>query len=644
MKTRTVGLAMRVVVLVAVVGGCVGVSAPAHGQARKPAESPDAARVEKVVRAELDKALARFAATPTRAVMDELEGLFDVYVAYAMPDRDTGLLADLAAARRLGLQASDAKNPSGPGLAPFLVANPELCKGLVFLVRPEDDLPGVYALMAKMKEKHEKEMADTRAGATEIGALAAAIAVVYDRPPAHPVLAKQGDKAAPAAVDPLEVFEFFVASQPRLQMRSRQPRVWVNVVDVHCDMDDLRWAQQMYAGNQMVGKVYSSIVYDTGAFKFGREKKVFKDGYTLRNIKKVGGVCTEQAYFASEVAKAIGVPSVYVTGEGSDVGHAWVGYMKNMGNRQAWDFSEGRFGDYKTTQGRVEDPQTGRATSDAFAGLSELIAAATKEKLWEAEARTDAAARLIQKMNKVGKAWPPAWPTGEGWGEMPKEGARGAEVGQALTQLKAALTACAGYEPAWRLLMQWSEKGMLDGAAKKEWGDAVMRISGRDRPDLAFAVLSPMIRSTAPAAEQSRLWDWTASEFQKRPDLVSSARVAQGECWEKAGEGGRAWDAYKDVITKYPNDGRGILIAIGRADALLHKEKKESSVVGLYEDAFRRIAKPAKMSPGFETSSNYYIVGVRYAQVLSEAGRAADATRIRKQIGMEEAPPGGKGG
>ncbi len=635
---------MRAAVLGAAVGGCVGIVATADAQPRKPAEIPDAARVEKTVRAELDKLLAKLAATPTRAVSDEIEGLFDVYLAYVMSEKDPALLVDLAAARRLALQAGDAKNASGAALAPFLVANPGLRKALVFTVRPEDDVPGVYALMSKMKEKHEKELADTRAGVTELGALAVAVAVVYDKPPAHPVLAKQGDKAAPVAVDALEVFEFFLASEPKLQIRFREPRLWVHIVDVHSDLEDLRWAQQMYAGNSMVGKVYSSIVYDTGAFKFGREKKVFKDGYTLRNIKKVGGVCTEQAYFASEVAKAIGVPSVYVTGEGSDVGHAWVGYMKSAANRQQWDFSEGRFGDYKTTVGHVTDPQTGKVTTDAFVGLSDWMVNGKADTTSEAAARTDIAARLIQKMNKVGKPWPPAWPTGESWGEMPRAGARGADIGQVLAQLKGALAANPGYEPAWRLLMQLAEKRMLDSAAKKDWGDAVIRMAGRDRPDLAFAVLTPLIRSTEPAAEQSRLWDWAAAEFQRRPDLVSAARVAQGECWEKAEDGARAWDAYKEVITKYANDGRGVLTALGRADALLHKEKKEASIVGLYEDAFRRINKPAKMSPGFETSSNYFLVGARYAQVLSEAGRAADASKVRKQIGMDEVVPPGKGG
>ena len=48
------------------------------------------------------------------------------------------------------------------------------------------------------------------------------------------------------------------------------------------------------------------------------------------------------------------------------------------------------------------------------------------------------------------------------------------------------LAACAGHEPAWRLLMQWAEKGMLSTAQKKDWAGTVMKIAGRDRPDFAI--------------------------------------------------------------------------------------------------------------------------------------------------------------
>jgi hypothetical protein len=117
---------------------------------------------------------------------------------------------------------------------------------------------------------------------------------------------------------------------------------------------------------------------------------------------------------------------------------------------------------------------------------------------------------------------------------------------------------------------------------------------------------------------------------------VSAARLAQGRQWEKAGDNAKAWDAYKEVITKYPNDGRSIIHALVRAEALLKHNGKDKDILGLYEDAFRRISRPQQMSPGFETATNYYRVGSRYADLLEAAGKKADADRVKRQIGETE--------
>ncbi len=624
---------------------------PAPPSSPKPPASVNpaapATHVEQSVRDELDNLRARLATEPpatARALRADIEKLFDLYLAYGASDQDATLLVDLATTRRLARQFADPKNTSAAKLAPLLAANPELAATLALAIRPEDDVAAVYAVLEKLNEKFPQDLTD-RAGAS---ALAAAVCVVYDQPPAHPTLGKGGvppTGASPVDVDPVEVFGYFRANESRMLLRGLNApvEVLIHLVDVHAPIDELRWALKNYGNDATVGKVYGTIVYDTAALKFSQPKKVFKDGYSLMNIKKVGGVCAEQAYFASEVAKAIGVPSVYVTGEGADVGHAWVGYMKSAGGKaQVWDFTEGRFGDYKTTQGRVTDPQTNKPTTDAMVGLSALALSAGRVNVRAAAARTDAATRLVE-LDKPG-AWPPAWPAGESWGEVPKAPARSAGISGGLAMLRAALTSCPGYEPAWMRFSAWAEKGLLDAPAKKEWGEVVMKMAGRDRPDFAFAMLAPMIRSAKTAPEQSVLWDWAATEFHHRPDLVSAARLSQGQCWEKAGDSGKAWDAYKDVITKYPNEGRSVLYALGASEKLLRSTNKEANILPLYEDAFRRITRPGQLSPGFETASNYYQAGFRYAQLLETAGRDADAKRIRKQIGVPETPAKPAGG
>jgi tetratricopeptide (TPR) repeat protein len=598
------------------------------GRAQAPMGRDQSASISGVLRSQLSAAMQKLASgTPAAKVQEEVEKLFDLNLAYGTPEVEMPLLIDLAVARRICGGLADPKTKDAAEVAPLLVANPDLAATLALSIKPEDDIPQVYHVLKLLHDKFPKDVQD----GTDCAALVAAVCVVYDHPPENPAI---GRSATPN--DPCDIFEFFRSTKDRLAFRDKLPvELLIYVVDAHASIDELKWAQRAYSGNSMIGKVYSSIVYDTAAFKYGQEKKVMKDGYTLQNIRKVGGVCLERAYFASEVGKAIGVPAMMVTGEGSDVGHAWVGYLKSIGSRATWDFTEGRFGEYKQGRGSVEDPQTNKETSDAFVGMTEQLVGASRGTIRLAIARTDAARKLQMVAQSSGKL--PTWPTTEEYARVtPPREPRAATMAGALAMLREALNGCPGYERGWRELELWAEKGELDAAQKKEWSEAVLKMAGRDRPDFAFEVLAAMFGSTPAGAEQSKLWDWAASEFYRRPDLVSAARLAQGRQWEKAGDNAKAWDAYKEVITKYPNDGRSIIHALVRAEALLKHNGKDKDILGLYEDAFRRISRPQQMSPGFETATNYYRVGSRYADLLEAAGKKADADRVKRQIGETE--------
>lgn len=609
---------------------------PAPARATPPEPKPQADALDKKIRAELARVMARLSdgGSPS-SLLVEVTRILDLHLAYNQHDRSGESLVQLAIARRTLAQLAAPKNDAAKALIPFLLANPDTAAALALAIRTEDQILEAYAVLDKLVKQFPAETADKSGNAS----LIAALCVVYDKPPAHPTLPR---RSAPA-IDPAGVFTYF-RTHPKLPFAGRLPtELLVHLVDRHASETDARWAMQNYAGNQTVGKLFDSITYDTAALKYGREKKIFaeKTGYTLANIKRVGGVCAEQAYFASEVAKAIGVPSVYITGDGSDLDHAWVGYLRNRSGRLVWDFTEGRFGDYQHTQGRVMHPQTNRVTSDAFIGLTEWIAAATPAAARLAIARGDAAAHLMQLAEKPG-SFPPAWP-GDEWGSSGGETPavlRTADITSALAILREALTACAGHEPAWQLLGEWSTKGLLSSSQKREWSEAVIKMAGATRPDFALAMLHPMFASIEDAAEQSRMWDWAASQFHRRPDLVSAARVSQGKCWEKAGDNARAWAAYQDVITRFANEGSSVLAALAQCEDLLNRTNKREAALGLYEEAFRRISKPSNMSPGFANGSNYYRVGHRYSMLLEQAGRNGDSARVRRQIGVVEEPAG----
>jgi hypothetical protein len=76
---------------------------------------------------------------------------------------------------------------------------------------------------------------------------------------------------------------------------------------------------------------------------------------------KAGGICVDQAYFATETGKARGVPTLYFTGAGDDGRHAWFGFLDTA---QKWKFDVGRYAEQRFVTGHALDPQTWRQISD----------------------------------------------------------------------------------------------------------------------------------------------------------------------------------------------------------------------------------------------------------------------------------------
>ncbi len=100
-------------------------------------------------------------------------------------------------------------------------------------------------------------------------------------------------------------------------------------------------------------KAFESIAYDQG-----RVVKNIYDWpwgeYLLADIKLHGGICVDQAYYASVVGKALGMPTIFFSGQGKDGGHAWVGYLKGPGH---WELSVARYASQNYATGEGLNPQ-----------------------------------------------------------------------------------------------------------------------------------------------------------------------------------------------------------------------------------------------------------------------------------------------
>jgi tetratricopeptide (TPR) repeat protein len=578
-----------------------------------------ATATQKVLRAQLERLLAdiREQKRPLGDLASDARRLHALCVSYTPLSASDTLVVDAMVWRRL-LEGLGEKPPASvPSTLAFLADNPRTASALALALKPQDRAGAVLGTLAELKSERPDVVGD-KAGNEN---LIAALCVVFD---------VAAPDRAPSSPDAVQRLDYFISSRSQLQMplNTLPVELLVHVVDGAASVPEMQWALKNYARYQNVGKLYSSIMYDTAAFKYGKEKKVFEGGYTLQNIKKVGGVCLEQAYFASEVGKSVGVPSCMVTGEGADVGHAWVGYLKNVGRSFVWDFSEGRYDDYEDVEGSIIDPQTHEKTSDAFVGLSAGLMNLPKGAYARAAALTDAAERLT--LSSV------VWPKGEEWGISPGEPVRIGDVSTRLELLREALTLVPAYEPAWRAVVALAKSDKMTSEQKREWAAAAIKMCGRGQADFELWFITPLISTEADAATQQKMWNWAFGEFTHRPDLASRVRFMQAKSLEDAKDNAGAFAIYKDVITRFPNEGRSILHALRRCESLLMVAGKPEASIDLYKDAFGRIKKPQTMSAQFAQSSTYYMVGFRYSELLRKYNKIADSNRIRQQIGYVE--------
>lgn len=272
------------------------------------------------------------------------------------------------AARWAGADAPESRANSGAIAPEWLWANPELTEAYFALEQPEDDRAAALRILADLRARD-------LAAFEEYGALALAIALVYDvSPPSDwPHWQVPVDVLPRRLPAPAQAFAYFVEldrsgkSLHRLaNLRAAELRF---LVDLAATEDDLLWARKFVrAPLSRLHETYAQIAYRQDRV----EAQVYVwpgPDYRLARIFEVGGICVDQAYFATQSGKARGVPTLLFSGAGRDGRHAWFGYL---GAEAEWRMDAGRYEEQQYVVGQVIDPQTWREISDhELAFLSE---------------------------------------------------------------------------------------------------------------------------------------------------------------------------------------------------------------------------------------------------------------------------------
>jgi len=297
-----------------------------------------------------------------------------------------------------------------------LLAEPEFLREFFRQLTPDDFPPVALTRLEQLYTAHPHKWPEYRS-------LMLAYALVYDqRQPSFWPHHQVPSAAVPSMDESLaERFGWYVqrndARKLDYDLRRLSAEELKFVIDAPVPRSELEWAaKNVRTGRGQFDRVFSAVNYDhrraeQGVFHWPHGR------YLLGNIELWGGICTDQAYFASLAGKARGIPTIYFAGQGTDGGHAWFGYLRGP---DKWELDAGRFLNQNYTVGQALDPQTwlpitdhelvyfsGRAARQpkVDAALGDLAMAEMFARRGDTERELSAAVSAVHQAPQLVAAW-----------------------------------------------------------------------------------------------------------------------------------------------------------------------------------------------------------------------------------------------
>lgn len=428
--------------------------------------------------------------------------------------------------------------------------------------------------------------------------LVAALVVVWDEPrrDSSDDPAARGDWA-------VQLYDYLKRNNNRLRydLKTIPWQLQTYIVDLVVSREEIVWAWDRYGRRGDVGGIYFDVPYDTAAYYQGTEKKIDALAYTLENLNKHGGICTDQAYYATQVGRLLGVPTVTITGQGGagEVGHAWVGYLARQGKKVVWDLSSGRYREQLYWTGQVDDPQSRQPISESETSL-----------LGELQNTTPS-----QRMRALAIM-------------------RSLELFEQAEQVKLviqALNLSPADRDAWLAIGDLGAAGALSNEQSEEVAEVVRRFASKQYADLAFLVYRKMISGRSNMEQLDQL-DKLIKLFDQRPDIIATIRVEQGKLFKGLKQNDRAMAAWGDVLRNHLYAGPIVMEALQLTDDTLREEGKGRQLLAVYDKVFTSIPQPTPSALAAYTP--FCRIGVKYADLLDEAGDRTGAMKVRQRVAV----------
>ncbi|MDY7011865.1 MAG: hypothetical protein SVV80_14125 [Planctomycetota bacterium] len=418
------------------------------------------------------------------------------------------------------------------------------------------------------------------------------------------------------------------------------------------NIKERKWAVARYHKTRKPAKSYFDVKYDIDHFRRGVPKKITDIPYTLPNLQRVGGVCIEQAYYAAEVNKSLGIPATIVRGRGGGGGrHAWVACLtlSRDGTKAVWDSRTGRYESQLYYIGTIRQPASGKEILDcelALVGASTYLPLHQREQADTAtvlagivEKNRDKIAqgdlsileKLAQQYNqsfaKNGKDAKKRQ-SQTGWIKAERK------IDPALVEdlIAGAVERNLAHGPVWELIVELAKKDRLPTNHLDRFFEILVTRTAKKYPDYSCRLIMRIVPTVSDPEQREKVYKNAIKIYGKRPDLQGWILIALGEDYQQQGNKKKALRTYEQAAVRCANLTEIVLEASGRAESMFIEVKRRDLAINMYGRLFAEAKKVKKVHSSFRQQTAHYQLGKRLAQLLIDEGKMDAAKRVEKQI------------